>query len=76
VCSLQSEKQEQAANLLSMVVPDHVTKELVSHVHLRDDGKFALDEDTLIARAHQRVALCFIDICDFTAIASVMTPNR
>jgi class 3 adenylate cyclase len=59
-----------------MVVPDHVTKELVAHVHLEDDGKFALDEDTLIARAHRRVALCFIDICDFTAISSVMTPNR
>jgi len=72
---LHSEKQEQAANLLSMVVPDHITKELVSHVRMQDDGKFALDEDTLIARAHRRVALCFIDICDFTAIASVMTPN-
>jgi hypothetical protein len=76
VLRLHSEKQERAASLLGMVVPDHVTKELVSHVHLKDDGTFALDEDTLIARAHRRVALCFVDICDFTAIASVMAPNR
>lgn len=29
--------------------------------------------DTLIARAHRRVSLCFIDICDFTVISSAMS---
>jgi adenylate cyclase len=56
-------------------VPDHISRELVSHVRVREDGKTVLDGDMLIARAHRRVALCFIDICDFTAISSAMSPN-
>jgi hypothetical protein len=73
--SILIEKQARNTNLLDMVVPDHISRQLVAHVRMRG-GKTVLDDAALIARAHRRVALCFIDICDFTAIASAMSPNR
>jgi class 3 adenylate cyclase len=57
-----------------MVVPEHISRELVAHVSVRN-GKSVLAGDMLIAHAHRRVALCFVDICDFTAISSAMSPN-
>jgi class 3 adenylate cyclase len=68
-------QQERTASLLSMVVPNHVTKQLMSHVQLQQSGKVVLDSNALIARAYQQVALCFIDICDFTAISSALSPS-
>ena len=57
-----------------MVVPEHVTKELIAHVRV-SGGRVLLSDSVLIAHAHRRVALCFVDICDFTAILSTMSPH-
>jgi class 3 adenylate cyclase len=46
-----------------MVVPDHIAKELVEHVRRRRDGIAVLEGRTLI------------DMCDFTAILSTLTPE-
>jgi len=58
-----------------MVVPEHITKELVHHMKIQGDGDSVLEGESLIAHAHRRVALCFVDICDFTIIASMMSPH-
>ena len=71
---VQIERQQRTSSLLDLVVPAHISRELVSHVKVRDDGTTVL-QGKLIARKHLRVALCFIDICDFTAISSAMTPD-
>jgi class 3 adenylate cyclase len=70
---LKLKKQEGAAQLLRMVVPDLVSKQLVSHMKLTPEGVAVLEGDTLIAQSHLQVALCFIDICNFTILSSTMT---
>lgn len=55
---------DKRAHLLSLVMPDHITRELVEHIRRQRGGRTVLQGNTLIARAHRRVALCFIDMCE------------
>jgi class 3 adenylate cyclase len=70
---------DKRAHLLSLVMPDHITSELVEHVRRRrrrrGGGDLVLEGNTLISRAHHNVALCFIDICDFSVISAALTPT-
>jgi class 3 adenylate cyclase len=66
-------QQENTTQLLRLVVPDLVSKQLASHVKLTTSGDVVLEGDTLIAHGHRQVALCFIDICNFTILSSTMT---
>jgi class 3 adenylate cyclase len=70
---IKLKKQEGAAQLLRLVVPDHVSKQLASHVRTMKSGDIVLEGETLIAQNHPQVALCFIDICNFTILSSTMT---
>jgi len=55
-----------------MVVPEHITRELIERVRRRRDGTAVLEGDALIAHAHRQVALCFIDMCDFTLLSAAL----
>src|SRR4051794_38853746 len=67
-----SEDDNKRAQLLSMVVPEHITRELIERVRRRRDGTAVLEGDALIAHAHRQVALCFIDMCDFTLLSAAL----
>jgi class 3 adenylate cyclase len=59
-----------------MVVPDIVSRQLESHITVNKlTGETTLQGDVLIASQHEDVALCFIDICDFTVISSALSPG-
>jgi class 3 adenylate cyclase/CHASE1-domain containing sensor protein len=66
-------RQERNRQLLSMVVPEHVTSQLISHMKTVD-GDVVLRQ-ALVADFYTDVSLCFIDICDFTSISSRLTPR-
>lgn len=70
---VQVARQERNRQLLSMVVPEHVTSQLISHLKTVD-GDVVLRQ-ALVADFYSDVSLCFIDICDFTSISSRLTPR-
>lgn len=67
------EREKRRRQLLTMVVPEHVIAKLIPHL-LVVDGDATLDDKALVADVYRNVTLCFIDICDFTAISSTLPP--
>jgi class 3 adenylate cyclase len=72
---MRLDREKRRRQLLAMVVPEHVVAKLIPHLLVAADGDAILDNSALVADIYRNVTLCFIDICDFTAISSLLPPS-